>query len=447
MSKRDDFDARLRAYLAAGAKKSPEPDLEERIRARAFGRRFGWTGQILAAAAVLILAIGLGIVARQARLVGVTGSPSPTPVTTPSGKPRATPTPTPQVNLSPYPLLPPSSIQMINATTGWAAGSTTDRILRTSDGGAHWSDVTPGGAPAGTWTTAFLDANQAWIASSLQPGSGSSDFSVELYRTIDGGSSWRALGTIPADQGWPGRLQFVDAQHGWLTMRLGGAAGSEGVAFYGTRDGGLSWIKLSEADSSGLRGHLPLTCSKNAPVFLNATTGWVPGSCGAGGGPYFYVSRDGGRSWNPVRLSVPAGYPADCMCEVSGLRFLDARYGIFVLTFNDGAGQRSLLYSTTDAGASWFPSASLPSNCFAVSFISPAYGWTLDAKRNIILHTGDGGLHWSTLGSVPSSQGVSDLQFVNTDIGWAVGSEPAGDTLVKTLDGGQSWTTQLAPSP
>ena len=38
-----------------------------------------------------------------------------------------------------------------------------------------------------------------------------------------------------------------------------------------------------------------------------------------------------------------------------------------------------------------------------------------------------------------------DLQFVNTGIGWAMGTEPAGNTLIKTSDGGQTWTTQTAP--
>jgi photosystem II stability/assembly factor-like uncharacterized protein len=40
---------------------------------------------------------------------------------------------------------------------------------------------------------------------------------------------------------------------------------------------------------------------------------------------------------------------------------------------------------------------------------------------------------------------VMDLQFVNPKIGWAVGGESAGDTLIKTSDGGRTWTTQLSP--
>jgi photosystem II stability/assembly factor-like uncharacterized protein len=38
-----------------------------------------------------------------------------------------------------------------------------------------------------------------------------------------------------------------------------------------------------------------------------------------------------------------------------------------------------------------------------------------------------------------------DFQFVNSAIGWAMGSEPSGNTLIKSSDGGRTWTTQLSP--
>ena len=336
---------------------------------------------------------------------------------------------------------------MISASTGWAAGSGTNRILRTADGGSHWDDAGPRGAQPGNWTTFFLDANNAWVASSLQPGSDTPDFSVHVYRTSDGGKNWNNAGVVAAGQGWPSSMSFVDASHGWLFMNLGGAAGSQGVAFYGTADGGRTWTKLSEADTSGSSGHLPLSCSKGAPVFLNPSTGWLPGSCSAGGGPFFYVTRDGGRTWHNVALGSPAGWGSTCMCEVTSLRFSDARNGVFVLTSYGSAGvPESAVYSTTDGGGSWRPGPSLPAQAYDVFFIDKSHGWTINPKaNNSLLSTSDGGQHWSTVGPIPSTQGVTGLQFVTTEIGWASGSEPAGNTLIKTTDGGQTWTTQLSP--
>ena len=443
MSRRDEFDPRLKAFLNRGASMPPPAGMEARIIAGATRRRSNWLLQVAAAAAILVLAIGLGIAVRQARqTVGV--GPTPTPAATPSVKP--TLSPTPATSARAYPLLPPSSMHMINRNIGWAAGSGTNRILRTSDAGIHWDDVTPVSARAGTWITYFLDANHAWLASSLQPGSGSPDFSVAIYRTADGGRSWQETGTVAAQQGWPASMDFVDRTHGWLFMNLGSAAGSQGVAFYGTVDGGTTWTKLSEADTSGNPGHLPLSCSKSAPVFLNNSTGWIPGACNAGGGPFLFVTRDGGRTWNSVNIAVPAGYSASCMCAISSLRFSDATTGVLVLDIYgpDGA-THNFLYATPDGGTSWLDGWLLPPNSFSVDFLTGAVGWTLDAKSNAVLYTHDGGQHWSTLGTIPSSQGVADLQFVNSAIGWALGSEPAGNTLIKTSDGGQTWTTQLSP--
>jgi len=448
MPEQQDFDARLKAYLARAAATRPPLGMNARIIGGA-PRRSVWALQVIAAAAVLVLAIGLGIILQRARqsnsIVPAVGLPTATALASPSGKPTASPTLT--VSGTPNPLRPPDSMHAINTTTAWAAGSGANQIIRTTDGGAHWDDVTPTSARAGNWITYFLDANNAWLASSLQPGSGSPDFSVEIYRTTDGGRTWQHVGQAAADQGWPASMDFVDRTHGWLFMRLGGAAGSDGAAFYGTVDGGSTWSKVSEADTSGNPGHLPLRCSKSAPVFLNGATGWVPGGCNAGGGPFFYVTHDGGRTWSDAGIALPAGVTGNCICSIVSLSFSDSRTGVFVLTdYSSGGLPQSVIYATSDGGASWQPGPSLPPQTYEVYFIDRANGWTINGKaNNSLLYTSDGGQHWSTVGSIPSTQGVMDLQFVSASVGWAMGSEPTGNTLLKTSDGGRTWTTQLSP--
>ena len=67
-----------------------------------------------------------------------------------------------------------SSLRMFDATTGWAA--TSDRVLRTGDGGFHWQDVTPP-APPGTSLSSLTglamfprSAAEAWVARGLDAG-------------------------------------------------------------------------------------------------------------------------------------------------------------------------------------------------------------------------------------------------------------------------------------
>jgi photosystem II stability/assembly factor-like uncharacterized protein len=450
MGKPDEFDPRLKAYLHRGASTPPPVDLEGRLIASTRRPRNGWVLQVAAAAAVLALAIGLGIFVQRARQSTV-GTPIPTTSASPSVKP--TPYPTPTASGSPYPLVGSSSMHMINASTGWAAGSGTDRILRTTDGGDHWNDVTPKNARLGNWATFFLDANNAWLASSLQPGSPTNDFGVEIYRTSDGGTTWLRVGTASAGWGFPAALAFVDRQRGWLFIKQDGTLltpGSDMVAFYGTTDGGASWNKLSQTDTSGLAGHLPQACSKLNPVFLSASAGWIPGSCGAGGGYFLYVTRDGGRNWVAVSLRIPPQSTLTCDCEIESLRFSDNQHGALVL---DGASQdargyaQNFLYTTIDGGRSWQLGPMLPANAFSVYFLDAAHGWTLDAKANNLLFSGDGGLHWSTVGTIPTNSNavVMDFQFVAPKIGWALGADSRGLPILKTVDGGATWTTQLSP--
>jgi photosystem II stability/assembly factor-like uncharacterized protein len=449
MGNKDEFDPRLKAYLHRGASKPPSDDLEARLIAATRRPRSSWVLQVAAAAALLVLAIGLGIAVQRARQsTGVT----PTPPPFPSFKP--TPYPTHAPSGASYPLLPPASIQMIDRNTGWASSSGTRHILRTTDGGSHWYDAgpSPEAVKPGSWTTFFLDANHGWLASSLHPGSTSADFSVAIYRMTDG-QSWHYQVDAPvaADQGWPTSLDFVDANHGWLFINEGAAAGSQGVALYGTVDGGTTWTKLSETDpndATGASGHLPFGCNKGVPVFLNSSTGWIAGACNAASAPFFYVTRDGGRTWNHVGIALPAGYTGGCMCGPTSLRFSDSRNGVFVLDLYGSDGQaQTYLYATHDGGASWQPGPALPANSYTVDFINATTGWTLDAKRNTILQTNDGGQHWATAGTIPSNSNgvVMDFQFVTPQVGWALGADSRGLPILKTVDGGRTWTTQLSP--
>ena len=101
---------------------------------------------------------------------------------------------------------------MIDATTGWSEvgqfsvaslaatqNDTISGILRTTDGGNHWQDVTP----PHSWfsTEAFVTATVAWGF-----GTYNNDGRDYMYRTVDGGRTWQVepvplspLSTQPQD--------------------------------------------------------------------------------------------------------------------------------------------------------------------------------------------------------------------------------------------------------
>ena len=91
----------------------------------------------------------------------------------------------------------PAPDTMSTASTGWSNGA-----LRTTDGGAHWRDVSPAAmradAPSGTgkrdyppsYADFFLDSTHAWIARTYQSVTSCLDH-VSVFMTADGGRTWR----------------------------------------------------------------------------------------------------------------------------------------------------------------------------------------------------------------------------------------------------------------
>src|SRR5437762_7399777 len=84
-------------------------------------------------------------------------------------------------------VFPPT--KMVTASTGWSWVDSAE-LWRTTDGGAHWTNVSPPSLPGRlsphTDSAYLLDATHAWVAES-SPGAGG----VITFRTIDGGKSWQ----------------------------------------------------------------------------------------------------------------------------------------------------------------------------------------------------------------------------------------------------------------
>lgn len=86
-----------------------------------------------------------------------------------------------------------------------------------------------------------------------------------------------------------------------------------------------------------------------------------------------------------------------------------------------------------------------------VSFTDPQHGWAV-GDFGVILHTDDGGQHWS-----PQASGVTctltSVCFVDARIGWAAGGmafpylHDSTGLVLSTRDGGASWLREPAMVP
>jgi len=430
MSDEKDLEARLRGYLARGAGQPAHEDLKTRVLATAYGGRGRWVPQVLAAAAVVLLAVGVGFAfqkLRAQRAVGPIGGGvvSPSATTQPSAS--STPTPTPSASASATGALGLSSIRMTSATAGWATGDRdngvygpTSAVYHTEDSGNHWRQTSPAGAIV--INAFFLNATSAWFV----------DASGQLYRTQDGGKTWRALPRVLVN---PYDLDFIDGSHGWSIVGLGAAAGSEGVEIYRTSDGGTTWQQVSVTmgpDGQSSPGSLPFGCNKGALGFLNASVGWAPGEC-AGGKPFFYVTRDGGKTWQQVNLPLPADVASGCDCTTAAPVFTSARDGSFLLT-----GPASVVYVTHDGGGSWSAKSVPTASAAGLDFVNANSGWVVDSPSGTVYFTADGGSRWSPISAIAVVTNVAQLDSVGQTTGFAIRG-PGKAPLLKTKDGGHTW--------
>jgi photosystem II stability/assembly factor-like uncharacterized protein len=344
-------------------------------------------------------------------------------------------------------------IHMMSATVGWAFGGQAGQqaVLRTADGGNQWADVTPHVAMGHSFTVFhFIGPDHAWLG---LPGIAAGQRTLTVYRTVDAGKSWAQGEAIILPDEFPNAapldpgLQFVDFEHGWLTLVLQTSdPGSSGVAIYATVDAGAQWklisLTLDHPGSSSANG-LPIGCQKTGVVFNNPSRGWATAHC-PDGSLFFFSSGDGGASWHPKSLPPPAGYPANlfgnCDCGSVPPIFETASDGTLMFHAPD------LLYLTHDGGDTWL-AVPLPARYVAESqLIDAQHGWLNAEAVDPVSHTirpdrlyvtADGGLSWQPVD--PNHPLAGDLQFINDRSGWLIDRHSATPQLYKTTDGGRTW--------
>jgi photosystem II stability/assembly factor-like uncharacterized protein len=328
------------------------------------------------------------------------------------------------------------SLHMNDLTTGWALSE--HAVLRTTDGGLQWKNVTPQNILLRRESiAAFLTASLAWVTTPQANGT-----TAQVLRTTDGGQTWQQS-TIQA--AFLKQITFIDSQHGWILSGWGATGGpAEAVSVFRTGDGGQTWSNVASAFPASTDipppGHLPFGGRKSGIHFLNTSTGWITGTAVVNDLALLYVSYDGGSTWNRQSLSLPAGVPS-AQLSLSSPTFFSDTDGILPVIFADlttGRGIATDIYATGDGGTTWKSSMPLPDAFVTLDFADMQHGWATDGM--ILYRTSDGGQHWTKLSPGANFKQVTDLSFVSSTTGWAIGGQSNTSSLLKTTDGGKTWT-------
>lgn len=323
--------------------------------------------------------------------------------------------------------------------TGADAGQT---VLRSRDGGLHWSTVTPSGFAHETGTRVIgrlfvLDPSHAWLVA----GGVASGSQQDLLATADSGLHWRLMGRLP---GLGCDIDFVTSSVGWCVGGLA-AAGSQSVTVYFTRDEGRRWqlVSRSATPSSGTPAHhgqLPFGCDK-ALTFASLEIGWAAFAC-AGGMPPLYRSTDGGRTWLPVSVAPVTG-------QLDG----GSGWGTPVLAGTDAAEvlhadqpARTIIYRSRDSGSTWDRVIAPTDHRSWLVDLVTATDWRL-IDGNALLGTDNAGATWFRLTmshsfSPASLAGLPSTHiFITADGGYI----NAVDGAWHTSDGGRTWERITVP--
>lgn len=284
-------------------------------------------------------------------------------------------------------------------------------ILRTTDGGQHWTD-TPIELPRIQIPTLnaihFISPDVGWAVGVDSGADG------VVLKTTDGGSSWTA--TRIGHKEVPTTVFFVDANNGWIGGATPPPGDDEGIggpsALLATTDGGSTWQS---------RYNIPISIYR--VFFVDNMNGWASGSKGV-----IYNTADGGLTWNAQRTEIEMGDgPLDLAGDgvkqfaISGLQFIDKDHGFAAASATEGEAGRMLV--TSNGGVAWRRQWILPgAGVRDVFFLNPNEGWALTDKGPYVNYTVDGGRSWLSELKV-FEQDVTLSRVAGADAAhiWAVG--------------------------
>ena len=228
----------------------------------------------------------------------------------------------------------------VGEDVAWVGGSA-GQVLRTTNGGTTWQNVSPPGAAELQFRDVeAFDAHRAVILA-IGPGEAS-----RVYRTENGGQTWTETfrNTDPN--------AFYDC-FDFFSDNKRGLALSDPVdgkfRILATDDGGRSWtVQPNAGMPAALPGEFAFAASGTCLVTGPGRTAWF--ATGGGDRPRVFRTTDGGRSWTVTDSPMASGEAAG----IFSLAFRDARHGVAVggdFLLPDAANDAASV--TRDGGRTW----------------------------------------------------------------------------------------------
>lgn len=375
-------------------------------------------------------------------------------------------------------------VNFIDENTGYIGGLG-QLLKKTTNGGINWNDMQlPSDPDFYILSIQFLNNNTGYVLGFFQ-------LESKIWKTTDAGQSWTTLPDVQAD--YLNKLYFMDENYGFA---VGGSLGDEIVK---TTDGGNTWLLLDyfnhpklnaihffnqttgiaagedgcvlRTDNAGAtwqRVGSPSSLEVTSLLFVDDNLGF-----GIGTGSVCIKTTNAGLNWTEEDLGISSiNSYYDGAITPNGNLHAAGTYGGIIRSLNSGSNwstQYSVaeetlseiyftdnntgyavcgfgggnILKTIDAGETWTSMVTgyqLP--MYGIYFTDHDNGYIAGSLK--IYKTTNAGVNWTTSYSSTTNEIFTDVDFVNLNTGFVIGSY---GKLMKTTDAGISWTSIVVNNP
>jgi photosystem II stability/assembly factor-like uncharacterized protein len=340
------------------------------------------------------------------------------------------------------------------------------KILKTSDGGNNWVDISPNLTDITLESVWFIDTEVGVIT-----GYDGNTGKGMILKTLDGGKTWDKIIISLFEDIYD--LQFINDSIGYFLATKENEENTEyflcattdtfntwtiktqstyPIHSYYVLDDQAIFVIMDDSTSTGIlkstdgglswgKKHLLSNWNFNKIYFNKNNVGFTLCHIRWEEQSIIMRSMDFGENWGLQKFNYPL-YDIYFFDRTKGFACGGFRYG-----FHGRSSWGDLLY-TDNGGKTWYPNFDMPGIFRTCFFVNEALGFFM-SPRSGIYKTTDLGNNWhSVYINNYDSTGFdflgSDINFINEQIGWAIGEsswddDSSGAGILETNDGGESW--------
>jgi photosystem II stability/assembly factor-like uncharacterized protein len=320
-------------------------------------------------------------------------------------------------------------------------GATGGGVWKTIDGGSNWKNISDKyfGSSIGAVTIAPSDPTIIYVGQGENTVRGNVSEGFGIWRTDDGGRSWRNLGLKDTRHIVRIIVHPKNPDIVWVAA-LGHLFGNnEERGIYKTTDGGKTWRRVLYSDAGS--GAADLVMEPGNPQVFYAGTWTVkrtPYSLESGGsGSALWKSVDGGETW--TKLNGNKGFPGKTTLGIIGVAVAPSNpERVYTIVESEKGG----LLRSDDAGETW-TTVSTDQNIrqrawyYSKIFVDPKNAEVVYALNVQLWKSTDGGKTWKSINTPHGDH--HDLWIDPEDGNRMIVADDGGAQV--SFDGGANWST------